>query len=175
MSTGAQGEVGGREIGQTGVQAGMGQMRPPLLPDRHPTADFFICDVLDAIPKDDMASMEHPIFSLSTRPDRRILTYASYCFFLTSTRQSRGLAARPSTPPAGHSPLLKRCLRNQSRRCHDSGAPKTGGEGKQAAQNRQPKIGGAGKQAAQNMRRGKTGGPSTTSAHGLLRHVRLPK
>ena len=49
--------------------------RLPLLPDRHPTADFFICDVLDAIPKDDMASMEHPIFSLSTRPDRRILSY----------------------------------------------------------------------------------------------------
>lgn len=47
----------------------------PLLPVRHPNVDFFICDVLDAIPKDDMASMEHPIFSLSTRPDTRILSY----------------------------------------------------------------------------------------------------
>lgn len=46
-----------------------------LLPDRHPTADFFICDVFDAIPKDDMASMEHPLFSLATRPDRRVLSY----------------------------------------------------------------------------------------------------
>jgi plasmid replication initiation protein len=46
-----------------------------LLPDRHPTADFFVCDIFDASPKDDLASMEHPIFSLSTRPDRRILSY----------------------------------------------------------------------------------------------------
>jgi hypothetical protein len=43
--------------------------RSPLLPDRHPIQDFFICDVTDAIPKDDMGSMEHPIFSLSTKPD----------------------------------------------------------------------------------------------------------
>mgnify|MGYP001813423456 CR=1 FL=1 len=46
-----------------------------LLPDRHPTTDFFVCDILGASPKDDLASMEHPIFSLSTRPDRRILNY----------------------------------------------------------------------------------------------------
>lgn len=46
-----------------------------ILPDRHPTGDFFICDILGASPKDDLASMEHPIFSLSTRPDRRILSY----------------------------------------------------------------------------------------------------
>ena len=31
--------------------------------------------MLDAIPKDDMASMEHPIFSLSTRPDTRLQRY----------------------------------------------------------------------------------------------------
>lgn len=37
--------------------------------------DFFICDVFDASPKDDLGTMEHPIFSLSTRPDRRILSY----------------------------------------------------------------------------------------------------
>ena len=46
-----------------------------LLPDRYPTRDFFICDVLDAVPKDDMASMEHPIFSLSTKPDSRRRKY----------------------------------------------------------------------------------------------------
>ena len=40
---------------------------------RHPTADFFICDVLDVLPKDDLATMEHPVFSLATRPDRRVL------------------------------------------------------------------------------------------------------
>ena len=47
-----------------------------LLPDRHPTADFFVCDIFDALPKDDLGSMEHPMFSLSTRPDRRILNYS---------------------------------------------------------------------------------------------------
>jgi len=50
-------------------------MAPPLLPERHPTADFFICDIFDALPKGDLASLEHPLFSLSTRPDRSILRY----------------------------------------------------------------------------------------------------
>ena len=49
--------------------------RSPLLPDRHPIQDFFICDVTDAIPKDDMGSMEHPIFSLATKPDVHIREY----------------------------------------------------------------------------------------------------
>src|SRR5271156_5648531 len=49
--------------------------RSPLLPDRHPIQDFFICDVTDAMPKDDMGSMEHPIFSLSTKPDVSIREY----------------------------------------------------------------------------------------------------
>lgn len=39
-------------------------------------ADFFCCDVFDALPKDDLASMEHPLFSLATRPDLAILRYA---------------------------------------------------------------------------------------------------
>jgi hypothetical protein len=47
----------------------------PLDPDRYPQGDFFICDILDATPKGDMAPMEHPLFSLSTRPDRRSLRY----------------------------------------------------------------------------------------------------
>jgi plasmid replication initiation protein len=46
-----------------------------LLPERHPVKDFFVLDVLDVVPKSDMASMEHPIFSLSTKPDTRVLTY----------------------------------------------------------------------------------------------------
>lgn len=37
--------------------------------------DFFVCNVFGASPKDDLGSMEHPIFSLSTRPDRRVLSY----------------------------------------------------------------------------------------------------
>ena len=47
-----------------------------LLPDRHPNRDFFILDVSDAAPKDDMASMEHPVFSLSVKPDMRELEYS---------------------------------------------------------------------------------------------------
>lgn len=39
------------------------------------TDDLFVCDILAAMPKHDLASMEHPIFSLSTRPDRRALSY----------------------------------------------------------------------------------------------------
>ena len=46
------------------------------LPDRYPTGDFFVCDFFGATPKDDLGTMEHPIFSLSTRPDRRVLSYA---------------------------------------------------------------------------------------------------
>lgn len=48
-----------------------------LLPVRHPNQDFFVCDIFDALPgfRDDMASMEHPIFSLSTKLDRRVLHY----------------------------------------------------------------------------------------------------
>ena len=49
--------------------------RGPLLPERHPNHELFICDVLDAIPKDDLASMGHPVFSLATKPDLRILRY----------------------------------------------------------------------------------------------------
>jgi plasmid replication initiation protein len=47
-----------------------------LLPDRHPMRDFFALDVLDVTPKSDMATMEHPVFSLSTKPETRTLSYA---------------------------------------------------------------------------------------------------
>jgi plasmid replication initiation protein len=46
-----------------------------LLPQRHPNKDFFILDIADAVPKDDTASMEHPMFSLATKPDMRHLEY----------------------------------------------------------------------------------------------------
>jgi len=45
-----------------------------LLPERHKQKDFFICDVFDSF-KDDIASMEHPVFSLSKKPDHRVLMY----------------------------------------------------------------------------------------------------
>lgn len=69
-----------------------GRERSPLLPDRHPNQDFFICDVLDAIPKDDMASMEHPIFSLGTKPDHRLLTYEHNGLRVEIAPSVRGLA-----------------------------------------------------------------------------------
>ncbi|RID90359.1 plasmid replication initiator RepA [Gemmobacter lutimaris] len=37
--------------------------------------DLFVCDVLAASAKDDLGTMEHPIFSLSTKPDLRVLSY----------------------------------------------------------------------------------------------------
>lgn len=40
-----------------------------LLPDRHPQADFFICDVADAVLKDLIPSMEHPFYALSKKPE----------------------------------------------------------------------------------------------------------
>ena len=46
-----------------------------LLPNRHPQKDFFILDISDVVPKDDTASMEHPLFSLATKPDMRELYY----------------------------------------------------------------------------------------------------
>ncbi|MEI4263449.1 replication initiator protein A [Roseovarius sp. D0-M9] len=49
--------------------------RSPLLPDRQDQKDFFVCDIFDAAPKGDMASMAHPIFSLSTKPDHHLRRY----------------------------------------------------------------------------------------------------
>lgn len=49
--------------------------RSPLLPDRHPEKDLFVCDIVNAAPKGDMSSMEHPVFSLATKPDMRVRKY----------------------------------------------------------------------------------------------------
>lgn len=63
-----------------------------LLADRHPQGDFFVCDMFGAHPKDDLASMEHPLFSLSTRPDLRVLDYTHNGVQITLTPSVRGLA-----------------------------------------------------------------------------------
>jgi plasmid replication initiation protein len=76
-----------REAAAGGTGTGTG-----LAPVRHPAAGFFICDVLAAIPKDDMASMEHPVFTLATRPDRRILRYAHGEAVIEITPSVKGLA-----------------------------------------------------------------------------------
>jgi plasmid replication initiation protein len=66
--------------------------RSPLLPDRHPIQDFFICDVTDAIPKSDMGSMEHPIFSLATKPDVSVREYEHKGTRITVAPSALGLA-----------------------------------------------------------------------------------
>jgi len=66
-------------------------MKKKLLPDRYPTADFFVADILDASPKDDMATMEHPMFSLATRPDMEPRHYEHNGNRISLTPSSRGL------------------------------------------------------------------------------------
>lgn len=51
-----------------------------------------MCDIFDAAPKGDMASMEHPIFSLSTKPDRGIRRYEHNGLFVEITPSVQGLA-----------------------------------------------------------------------------------
>ena len=47
-----------------------------LLPERHPNHDFFIADIFDSLPvKNDRHTMEHPFFTLSTKPDVRTVVY----------------------------------------------------------------------------------------------------
>jgi plasmid replication initiation protein len=65
---------------------GQGAGSPPAL------GDLFICDFPWAAPKDDMASMEHPLFTLATRPDRRILRYAHGEATVEVTPSVKGLA-----------------------------------------------------------------------------------
>jgi plasmid replication initiation protein len=81
------------------AQMAAGRQGGRLLPDRLAEArpqtggrDFFVCDIFDALPKDDMASMEHPLFSLSTRPDRRILSYTHNGVEVTVVPSVKGLA-----------------------------------------------------------------------------------
>ena len=45
-----------------------------LAPDRHPQRDFFVADIFDTALKDDLASMEHPLFALKAG-DKRVRRY----------------------------------------------------------------------------------------------------
>ena len=51
-----------------------------------------MCDIFDAAPKGDMASMEHPIFSVSTKPDFNKRSYAHGDAILRVTPSANGLA-----------------------------------------------------------------------------------
>lgn len=67
-------------------------MEKQLLPQRHPNRDFFVADILDAVPKDDLGSMEHPVFALSKNPDLNIREYNHNGYTLTITPSVLGLA-----------------------------------------------------------------------------------
>lgn len=64
----------------------------PLLPDRHPQPDFFVCDIFDVVPKSDTASMEYPLFTLSTKPDFREREYRNGKNWLKLSPSKMGLA-----------------------------------------------------------------------------------
>jgi len=51
--------------------------RSILRPDTQESNDFFICDLSNVIPKSDIASMENPLFTLSTKPDKELKKYTS--------------------------------------------------------------------------------------------------
>ena len=63
-----------------------------LLPVRHPQQELFICDIADCVLKNDIASMEHPIFSLATRPDLTVREYERGNVRLTVTPSVKGMA-----------------------------------------------------------------------------------
>ena len=64
----------------------------PLLPDRHPQHDLFICDVADAVLTDVMQHMEHPFYSLSKKPETTVKRYKNGDCWLEITPSIKGLA-----------------------------------------------------------------------------------
>lgn len=67
------------------------KVRSPLLPVRH-QRDFFVCDIVDAAAKGDSASMEHPIFSLSKKPDMKVRRYENGKNWAEIRPSTKGLA-----------------------------------------------------------------------------------
>lgn len=66
-----------QEAKEQGVEPEPLADNPKLAPVRHVQADFFVCDLVDYALKDDQASMEAPIFSLSTREDLKVWKWKS--------------------------------------------------------------------------------------------------
>lgn len=64
----------------------------PLLPERHPDYDVFICDVADAVLKDIMPQLEHPFFSLSKKPELSVRRYEQSGSWIEITPSVKGLA-----------------------------------------------------------------------------------
>lgn len=61
--------------------------------NKQTNSEFFNCDLFEVLPywKDDMVSMEHPVFSLSTKPDIRTLRYEHNGNTITIFPSSLGL------------------------------------------------------------------------------------
>lgn len=62
-----------RSLGQSSPDAEWGASSaksPQFAPLRHLQSDFFTADIIDASPKDDLASMEHPLFALKAGDKR---------------------------------------------------------------------------------------------------------
>ena len=87
MAPAAAGRLKGHGSGRRDGGSRAGGLAP-----LHHADDLFVCDILDALPKDDLASMEHPLFSLATRPDRRILDYAHNGVAIRVVPSVKGLA-----------------------------------------------------------------------------------
>ena len=66
--------------------------RSPLLPDRFQQPDLFICDIFDAAPKSDMVGMEHPVFSISKRPDHQTRRYENGPNYIEISPSAKGIA-----------------------------------------------------------------------------------
>lgn len=64
----------------------------PLLPERHPQPDLFICDVADAVLKDVMQHMEHPFYALSKKPETRVRRYQHQGHWIEIIPSVKGLA-----------------------------------------------------------------------------------
>lgn len=65
--------------------------RSPLLPIRH-QPDIFVCDVVDAAFKGDQTSMEHPVFSLSKKPDMKTRRYENGDKWMEIVPSGKGMA-----------------------------------------------------------------------------------
>lgn len=88
------GAVGDRTncLGRRGGPRYARPVTAPFLPERHPVRDFFVLEALDVAPRSDMASMAHPVFSLSTRPEMRVLRYVSDKTVVEIQPSAKGLA-----------------------------------------------------------------------------------
>lgn len=63
-----------------------------LAPEKHSQADFFVADVIGAAVKDDIGSMEHPIFSLKKSGDTEIRRYEHNGVHIEVTPSVKGIA-----------------------------------------------------------------------------------